>query len=175
MLLGDNMYKNFKIVKVDSKYCDYLRNFDNKVSYNAGKKELRPFIGVLFMVGNCEYFAPLSSPKSKHKTLKNTIDLLKINNGIYGVINFNNMIPVIKNSYIEFDLNKKTDNKDEKQRIMLLRNQLRWLTANKKEVIKKSKLLYNLYKNNKLPKNVKDRCCNFILLEEKSKMYKEDL
>ena len=169
------MYKNFKIVKVDSKYCDYLRNFDNKVSYNAGKKELRPFIGVLFMVGNCEYFAPLSSPKSKHKTLKNTIDLLKINNGIYGVINFNNMIPVIKNSYIEFDLNKKTDNKDEKQRIMLLRNQLRWLTANKKEVIKKSKLLYNLYKNNKLPKNVKDRCCNFILLEEKSKMYKEDL
>ena len=169
------MYKNFKIVKVDSKYCDYLRNFDNKVSYNAGKKELRPFIGVLFMVGNCEYFAPLSSPKSKHKTLKNTIDLLKINNGIYGVINFNNMIPVIKNSYIECDLNKKTDNKDEKQRIMLLRNQLRWLTANKKEVIKKSKLLYNLYKNNKLPKNVKDRCCNFILLEEKSKMYKEDL
>ena len=169
------MYKNFKIVKVDSKYCDYLRNFDNKVSYNAGKKKLRPFIGVLFMVGNCEYFAPLSSPKSKHKTLKNTIDLLKINNGIYGVINFNNMIPVIKNSYIEFDLNKKTDNKEEKQRIMLLRNQLRWLTANKKEVIKKSKLLYNLYKNNKLPKNVKDRCCNFILLEEKSKVYKEDI
>ena len=24
------MYKSFKIVKVDSKYCDYLRKFDNK-------------------------------------------------------------------------------------------------------------------------------------------------
>ena len=33
----------------------------------------------------------------------------------------------------------------------------------------KSKLLYNLYKNDKLPTNVKNRCCNFILLEEKCK------
>lgn len=32
------MYKKFKIVKVDSNYCDYLRTFDNKVPYNAGQK-----------------------------------------------------------------------------------------------------------------------------------------
>ena len=64
------MYKKFKIVKVDSKYCNYLRKFDNKVVYNAGKKDLRPFIGVLFTIENCEYFAPLSSPKLKHKLLK---------------------------------------------------------------------------------------------------------
>ncbi|MBQ8472406.1 MAG: type III toxin-antitoxin system ToxN/AbiQ family toxin [Bacilli bacterium] len=165
------MYKSFKIVKVDSKYCDYLRTFDNKVPYNAGRKDLRPFIGVLFMVSNCEYFAPLSSPKPKHKLLKNTLDLLKINDGIYGVINFNNMIPVEKNNYIEFDLNKKTNDKNEIFRINLLRNQLRWLTSNKKEVLTKSKLLYNLYKNKKLPKNVEDRCCNFPLLEEKCREY----
>lgn len=165
------MYKSFKIVKVDSKYCDYLRNFDNKVPYNAGRKDLRPFIGVLFMVSKCEYFAPLSSPKPKHKLLKNTLDLLKINDGIYGVINFNNMIPVEKNNYIEFDLNKKTNDENEMFRINLLRNQLRWLTSNKKEVLTKSKLLYNLYKNKKLPKNVEDRCCNFPLLEEKCREY----
>jgi protein AbiQ len=64
------MYKSFKIVKVDSKYCDFLRKYDDKVSYNAGTKDLRPFIGVLFMIEKCEYFAPLSSPKSKHKKLK---------------------------------------------------------------------------------------------------------
>ena len=163
------MYKSFKIVKVDSKYCDYLRKFDNKVSYNAGSKDLRPFIGVLFVVFDCEYFAPLSSPKPKHKLLKNTLDLLKINDGEYGVINFNNMIPVNKNNYIEFDLNKKTDDKNEMFRLNLLRNQLRWLTANRKEVMTKSKLLYNLYKNKKLPKNVEDRCCNFPLLEDRCK------
>ena len=55
------MYKSFRIVKVDYKYCDFLRKYDDKVPYNAGSKELRPFIGVLFMIGKCEYFAPLSS------------------------------------------------------------------------------------------------------------------
>ena len=165
------MYKSFKIVKVDSKYCDYLRQYDNKVSYNAGTKDLRPFIGVLFMIDKCEYFAPLSSPKPKHSKLKNTLDLIKIENGTYGVVNFNNMIPVMNKNYVIFDLNKKTEDKRENFRLELLRNQLRWLTANKKDVNTKSKLLYNLYKSNKLPKNVKDRCCNFPLLEEKCREY----
>ena len=165
------MYRNLKIVKVDYKYCDYLRDFDNKVTYNAGIKELRPFVGVLFTINKCEYFAPLSSPKEKHKKLRNTLDLIKINNGEYGVINFNNMIPVTKENYEEFDLNKTTDDNKEMKRIILMRNQLRWLTSNKKEIYNKSKLLYNLYKNNKLPKSVIKRCCNFPLLEEKCKEY----
>jgi len=112
------MYKKLKIVKINSKYCDYLRTFDNKVPYNAGLKELRPFIGILFTIDKCEYFAPLSSPKPKHKQLKNTIDLIKINNGTYGVINFNNMIPVTQSNYEEFNLNKKCNDEKEKKRII---------------------------------------------------------
>lgn len=123
------------------------------------------------MIDKCEYFAPLSSPKPKHSKLKNTLDLIKIENGTYGVVNFNNMIPVMDKNYVIFDLNKKTEDKRENFRLELLRNQLRWLTANKKDVNTKSKLLYNLYKSNKLPKNVKDRCCNFPLLEEKCREY----
>lgn len=123
------------------------------------------------MIDKCEYFAPLSSPKLKHKLLKNTLDLIKINNGKLGVVNFNNMIPVTNNNYVPFDLNKKPKEKSEKFRMELLKDQLRWLIANKKEINNKSKLLYNLYKNNKLPKNVRDRCCNFPLLEEKCKEY----
>lgn len=161
------MYRNLKIVKINSNYCDYLRNYDNKVSYNAGTKDLRPFIGILFIIHNCEYFAPLSSPKPKHKRLKNTLDLIKIKDGDYGVVNFNNMIPVTNKNYTEFDLNKKTDNKEEMKRKKLMINQLRWLTSNKKDIYTKSKLLYDLYKKDKLPKNVKNRCCNYILLEEK--------
>ena len=33
------MYKKIKIVKVDSDYCNFLRKYDDKVSYNAGNKE----------------------------------------------------------------------------------------------------------------------------------------
>lgn len=165
------MYKKLKIVRVDSKYCNYLRTFDNKVMYNAGTKKLRPFIGILFKVEGCEYFAPLSSPKPKHMLLKNTLDLIKINSGKYGVVNLNNMIPVESCNYVEFDLNKTPKNKTERARIEILKNQLRWLTMNKKQLNHKSKLLYDLYKNRKLPINVVDRCCNFLLLEEKCKTY----
>lgn len=161
------MYKSFKIVKIDYNYCNYLRKFDNKVSFNAGLKELRPFIGVLFSIGKSEYFAPLSSPKTKHVFLKNTIDIIKIDNGVLGVVNFNNMIPVNPNNYVEYDLTKKSNNINEMKRINLLKKQLRWLTSNKNDIYFKSYLLYKLYKNNKLPNNVKNRCCNFILLEKK--------
>lgn len=34
------MSNRLKIVKIDSKYCDYLRKYDDKVCYNAGYKEL---------------------------------------------------------------------------------------------------------------------------------------
>ena len=53
--------------------------------------------------------------------------------------------------------------------IQLINNQLRLLTE--KEVYTKSKILYNLYKSDKLAKNVKDRCCDFPLLEEKCREY----
>ena len=165
------MYRNLKIVKIDYHYCDYLRNFDSRVPYNAGRKELRPFIGILFIIEKCEYFAPLSSPKEKHKTIRNTLDLIKIKNGEYGVINFNNMLPVTKNNYEEINLNTTSNNKNEVRRINLLNNQLRWLNTNKKQIFQKSKLLYDLYKNNKLKSNIKDRCCNFLLLEEQCQEY----
>lgn len=62
------------LVRIDSEYCNYLRLFDNKVPYNYNEKELRPFIGVLFEVNDCKYFAPLSSPKPKYLKLKSKLD-----------------------------------------------------------------------------------------------------
>mgnify|MGYP003366740021 CR=1 FL=1 len=169
------VYNKFKIVKVDSKYCDYLRQFDNKVPYNAFSKELRPFLGILFIVNDVEYFVPLSSPKEKHKTLKNTLDLLKIDNGNLGVINFNNMIPVKNDNYTDYDLSLQNKNKSELQRNILLRKQLRWITKQHKSVMDKSYILYKLYKKNKLHKNIKNRCCNFPLLEKKCSEYNENV
>lgn len=165
------MYKNFKIVKIDYKYCDYLRQFDSKVAYNAGKKELRPFIGVLFSVNDCEYFAPLSSPKEKHLKMKTQIDFIKIDNGRLGVVNFNNMIPVNSNNYELFDLDAHLNSKSEINRQNLLKSQLFILNRDIESIIKKAVSLYNKYKENKLPENIKIRCCNFVLLEEVSKDY----
>ena len=165
------MIINLKIVKVNSNYCDYLRKFDNKVAYNKNEKELRPFIGILFQIDTCEYFAPLSSPKPKHKDMKNTLDFFKIKDGELGAVNFNNMIPVNEDNYSLVDLNKETLTIAELKYQKLLREQLNWLNANYKQVKNKSFKLYQLYNNGKLPENIKSRCCNFKLLEEKCVEY----
>jgi protein AbiQ len=52
-----------------------------------------------------------------------------------------------------------------------MENQLRWINNNAKDISTKSQFLYKKYKENKLPANVMDRCCNFPLLEEKCKDY----
>lgn len=158
---------NFILVKVDTKYCDYLREYDYRVSYNRGTKELRPFIGVIFMIGDIKYFAPLSSPKEKHLKMKNTIDFLKIKNGELGAINFNNMIPVLTTNYTLLDLDKSYKRKSDKLYNKLLQEQLLWLNSNKKQVKTKAIKLYQLYISNKLSDNIKERCCNYKLLEEK--------
>ncbi len=165
------MILNLEIVRVDSDYCDYLRKFDNKVAYNKYEKELRPFIGILFEIDTCKYFAPLSSPKPKHKKMKNMIDFFKIKDGELGAVNFNNMIPVTDNNYTLVDLNKETLTIAEQKYQKLLKEQLSWLNAHYRQVKNKSFKLYQLYNSGKLPDNIKSRCCNFKLLEEKCLEY----
>lgn len=168
------MDKNFKIVKLDTNYCNYLRNFDSKVPFNYGKKETRPFIGVLFNVNNLSYFASLSSPKEKHLVMKNALDFLKLNKGILGAINFNNMIPVSKENYTLIDLDKKYREIEKAKYQKLLVEQLNWLNDNSISVRTKAIKLYTLYNENRLPYNIKNRCCNFKLLEEKCADYNKD-
>lgn len=165
------MIINLRIVRVDSNYCDYLRKFDNKVAYNKYEKEQRPFIGILFKIYSYEYYAPLSSPKLKHKNMKNTLDFFKIKDGELGAVNFNNMIPVNESNYSLVDLNKETLTIAELKYQKLLKEQLDWLNANYKQVKNKSFKLYQLYSNGKLPENIRARCCNFKLLEEKCVEY----
>ena len=165
------MIYNLKIVKVDADYCNYLRKYDKKVSYNYDIKENRPYVGILFRIDNLEYFAPLSSPKPKHLTMKNMIDFLKLDDGHLGAINFNNMIPVTSNNYTLINFDIKNKSKEEIKYLILLENQLIYLNDHYKLVINKSRKLYNLYINNRLPRNIKDRCCNYPLLEEKCNEY----
>lgn len=43
--------------------------------------------------------------------MKNTKDFRKINQGIYGAINFNNMIPVVESALILIDIDALEDSK----------------------------------------------------------------
>ena len=85
---------NFSFYMVDTRYCDYLRQFDPCVPYTMDQKAIRPFVGIVFSLNGFQYYAPLTSPKPKHLHMKNQVDFLKINRGEWGAVNFNNMIPV---------------------------------------------------------------------------------
>ena len=165
------MENKLVLVKVDTGYCNYLREFDNKVPYNYNEKEIRPFVGVLFEINDCSYFAPLSSPKPKHLKLKSKLDFLKIDNGKLGAINFNNMIPVTDKNIIKIDLEKECITKTEEKYIKLLKEQIYWLNRHSDKLYGRSNKLYNKFINNKLDENILKRCCNFLLLEEKCKEY----
>ena len=167
------MIRNLKLVKVNTKYCDYLRKFDKRVAYNKYSKELRPFVGILFTIDECLYFAPLSSPKKKHLKMKNSIDFYKIDGGKLGAVNFNNMIPVNENYYDIIILYKDVSSKDEQKYHELLKDQFDWLNRHYEQVKNISKKLYNLYNNDKLPSSIKQRCCNFKLLEDKCLEYNQ--
>lgn len=81
------------------------------------------------------------------------------------------MIPVNEKNYTLVDLNKETLTLSELKYQRLLREQLDWLNSNYYQVKNKSFKLYQLYNNDKLPKNIRARCCNFKLLEDKCLNY----
>lgn len=160
-----------KLVRIGKEYCDYLRTFDERVPYNFNNKEIRPFVGVLFKVNNCKCFAPLSSPKPKHLKIKNKLDFLRLDGGKLGAINFNNMIPVQDNNVLIINFDTETLNESEEKYRKLLKKQIYWLNRNSEKVFGRAEKLYNDFINDVLPKNIKDRCCDFRVLEEKYKEY----
>ena len=163
------MYKELKLVRISEEYIKFLSQVDNKVPYNSKNKKGRPFIGILFKLNKIQYFAPLSSPKEKHKKIPNNVDFIKIYHGKYGVINLNNMIPILKEEIIEIDFNSIT-NKNYK---LLLENQIEWCNINKETIKTRAKNLRKSYEDETLPLRIKDRCCNFCLLEKQLEKYLE--
>lgn len=159
------MAKTLKIYYLDEEYINYLRKFDTRVAYNKNQK--RPYIGVVYTFNGHNYFAPLSSPKPKHLKMSNkAIDVFKIDDGKLGVVNINNMIP----TPIECLTEVLPLIKDKKYKI-LIQNQTTFLNNHRRKLINKVKLFKLQSDLNYLPSRVKERCCNFNLLEDKCDIY----
>ena len=145
-------------------YIKYLHSYDEKVPFN--KSEARPFVGVVLAVNGIKYYAPLSSPKAKHQKMSNSKDFRKIHNGIYGAINFNNMIPVIDSEIMEIDIQNLPNPRYKR----LLQNQRRHILQDARAIRKTAEELRILIltKDSDLTAHdiqVKRRCCNLAVLE----------
>ncbi len=158
--------KNLKLYKIKDEYIEYLLEYDKNVRHN--KKESRPYIGIVLEINNRTYYAPLSSPKEKHRKIKkNQKDVYKIDDGELGIINLNNMIPVSNDDLIEMNIETE---KDEKYKNILTR-QYNIIRKDKDEILKKANKLYKILRKIDKDTSLYKRCCNFIMLEEKVKEY----
>ena len=159
-----------KLYNIKNEYIDYLREYDKKVAHN--KNEKRPYVGFVIEYNECNYYVPFSSPKTKHKKMKNGIDFRKIKNGDLGAINFNNMIPVDTSALIPIDFN---NIEDEKYKNLLI-DQLSFIDKDEVNIKKTAYNLRNIFNKNEdertsVEKAVIERSCDLILLEEKCKEY----
>ncbi|MCM1252721.1 MAG: type III toxin-antitoxin system ToxN/AbiQ family toxin [Clostridium sp.] len=161
-----------KIYRIKDEYIAFLRTKDSKVLTN--KEERRPYVGIVYSINNLNYYIPLTSPKPKHKKMKNTKDFHKIKNGEYGAINFNKMLPVKEECIVEFNFK----NEQDKNYRMLLQNQYKEISALEDIIKKKAENIYKLFHTDdseltKADLSVKNRCCDFDLLEQMCVKYRE--
>ena len=156
-----------KLYRIDIDYVKYLYRFDKRVQYNEEREdsytERRAYLGVVLQVNDFNYFVPLEHPRQAHKKIKNNIFIFKIHNGKYGMLGFNNMIPVNDTELINFDISK--ENEKYKQ---ILISQYHFCNKHIQEIQTKALETYNRSQKNKFLKKV---CCNFKLLEQKLKEY----
>ena len=157
--------QHLNFYEVIDDYVDYLSKFDKRIMYTKieNRKFKRKYIGILFIVHNNYYIAPLSSYKNKHNSMKETIDFIKIGNK--AVINLNNMFPV----KLEYISKIQIENEIDKNYRELLRNEYTLCMPKFKKIMKNSKVLYEQVVLYNMP--IKKRCCNFTLLEQKCEEY----
>lgn len=155
--------ENLKIYKVEDKYIRYLHSVDNKVQYNKNAK--RPYVGVVFNFGGFKYFVPMESPKPNHTNIKSGKHILRLKNGQYGILGFNNMIPVHKDALISFDISKEPDEKYRN----LLKNQIQICNKMKADILDHAQKTYFAVVNgNEFLIKIS---CDYKKLEKASKKY----
>lgn len=168
---------------VDKDYITYLKGFDNKVGDVDYGDLLKPYIGVVIEVNACKYYIPVSSPKDKHNRMSNQVDFMKIfdtdGTRLLAVMNINNMIPVPDNcltkiKYDEISNFRSFENANEEtDYVQLLQKEKAFIDSKSAQIVKNATDLLRMYGLNP-NSNLSRRCCNFPLLEEKSKEYSQE-
>ncbi len=162
--------KRLNLYLIDMKYIRNLVKIEDKVMSVSPQigKETRPFVGIVIICGIQKYCIPLSSPKPKHKSMKNDVDFMKILDGekLIGVLNFNNMIPVDESCIIPLDLRiTERDDAATKKYKKMAAKQLNWCQHNQESIVKKANKLYMMVQSEKVSGFLKRRCCDFKKLE----------
>ena len=159
------MRSRIRIYEIKNEYIRYLGNYQKHIFGQTEGEKRRKHIGVVLEIQGVKYYAPLSSYKTKHKKMKETIDFLKIKE--WAVINLNNMIPVPESQIVEIDINQE---KDPSYRY-LLQAESREVNRQKNRIKKNAEIVYRHKKINGNSTVLAKRSNDFELLEKICREY----
>ena len=160
--MGKDSTKGFTVVTISEEYMSLLQKRDSEVKDTVKDKKTRPYVGILFTIDKRNYFAPLTTRKPKHETMKDNLDINILRdrkNKCIGAIDFAKMIPAPDSQIekINFAQRKETHPKS----FNILLNQLYAVNKMKPLLVKKAEKLYHRYIDKTLPKNIRKHCVNF--------------
>lgn len=159
------MGESIRIYEVKNGYIGFLSNYQKHIFAQTEGKGKRKYIGIVLAISGMNYFAPLSSYKDKHKTMKESVDVIKIKT--YAVINLNNMIPVPESQIVKVDINKE---KDLNYRY-LLQAESREVNRQRERIRKNAEIVYNHKKSKEDSTPLAKRTNDFELLEKLCREY----
>lgn len=162
--------ESLKLYEIEPEYIDYISAFAPHLFHNkkSGQSHDRKYIGVILHINGFDYFAPLSSFKTKHHSMKESIDFIKIKK--YAVINLNNMFPAPLHicKYIIISTQR-----DKKYRDLLLA-EYRFIKSIQDKIRKNAQTLYHLKLKDGNSTSLSKRCNDFKVLEEACKKFKSN-
>lgn len=158
---------SLRIYRITDHYIRFLNSRDKKVQYN--KNAHRPYVGIVFTFGSFQYFVPMESPKPNHKNIKPGKHIIKLDGGRYGLLGFNNMIPVHKDALILLDINAEPDAKYKE----LLKRQAALCNRMKADILNHAQMTYFDVVNDKNG-FLASISCDFKKLEVACKSYRKD-
>lgn len=157
--------RGLKLYEINPKYIKYLAQYQEHIFISDGNKASRKYIGVVLQINGMNYFAPLSSFKSKHKRMKESVDFIKIRD--YAVININNMVPVPEGEYHLVDV----DGTKDMQYRYLMQAESREINRKRNRIIKNADIVYKHKLRNGDTTPLARRTNDFIELEKRCKQY----
>ena len=155
------MKNNIRIYSVKDAHIKYLSKYQEHLFLHEGGSFGRKYIGTVLEINGLSYFAPLSSFKTKHKKMKESVDFIKIKD--YAVININNMIPVPNEQLIELNINAEKDPHYK----FLLQAESREINRQRNRIRKNAEIVYNHKKRNGNSTPLAKRTNDFEILEKK--------
>lgn len=160
----ERQMETLKIYKITDRYVRYLHQRDSRVQYN--KDATRPYVGIVYTIGKYRYFVPMESPKPNHANIKAGKHILKLDGGRYGLLGFNNMIPVPDEALILYDINAEPDDKYRN----LLQHQITFCNRRKADILYHAQQTYLdvISRDNEFLMRIS---CDFKKLEKACKRY----